>query len=195
MNLEGRILVSTLNRNQNVKGKCQMNKKKACVAFIVLLTCALAGQALAQGQEIEYKSNADDLTKIRSVVEEFRQDIIHKDGYAITKLILNPDVLFHHINNQEEVDSARKQNAQFDGVGPSQLDGFVKLLATSKDKLEEKFYNIEIRQDGVLGLVTFNYDFRVNDKVTNSGIEHWQLCKIDGQWKILSVTWTRYVPS
>jgi hypothetical protein len=167
-----------------------MSKKKAGVAFIVLLTCALAGQALAQSPE--FKSNADDLAKISSVVEEFRQDLIHKDGYAITKLILNPDVLFHHINNQEEVDGARKQNAQFDGVGPGQLDGVVKLLATSKDKLEEKFRNIEIRQDGDLGLVTFNYDWVVNDKVHHSGVEHWQVCKIDGQWKILSVTWTIY---
>ena len=172
-----------------------MNKKEAGIVFIVLLTCALAGQALAQSSEVKFNSNADDLAKISSVVEEFRQDIIHKDGYAITKLILNSDVLFHHINNQEEVDSARKSNAQFDGVGPSQLDGFVKLLATSKDKLEEKFYNIEIRQDGPLGLVTFNYDVVVNDKVKNSGIEHWQVCKIDGQWKILSVTWTVYIHS
>ena len=170
-----------------------MNKKKAVVAFIALLTCALAGQALAQGPE--YKSKADDLTKIRSVLEEFSQDIIHKDGQAITKLLLNPDVLFHHINNQEEVDAARKKNAQFDGVGPSQLDGFVKLLATSKDKLEEKFYNIEIRQDGDLGLVTSNYDFIINDKVHHSGLEHWQVCRIDGQWKILSVTWTVYLRS
>jgi hypothetical protein len=52
------------------------------------------------------------------VVEEFRQDIIHKDGYALTKLMLNPNVL----------------------------------------------------------------------KVANSGLEHWQVRKIDGQWKILSVT-------
>ena len=170
-----------------------MNKKKAVVVFVALLTCALAGRALAEGPE--YKSNADDLRKIRGVLEEFRQDILHKDGYAITKLILNPDVLFHHINTQEEVDSARKSNAQFDGVGPSQLDGFVKLLATSKDKLDEKFYNIEIRQDGDLGLVTFNYDFVINDKVHHSGIEHWQMCKIDGQWKILSVTWTSYIHS
>src|SRR5712692_3675484 len=109
MNLGGgRILVSTLNRNQDVKGKCQMNRKKACVAFIVLLTCALAGQALAQGQEIEYKSNADDLMKIRGVLEEFRQDIIRKDAYALTKLMLNPNVLFHSIDNQKAVDSARK---------------------------------------------------------------------------------------
>jgi ketosteroid isomerase-like protein len=170
-----------------------MNKKKAVVVFIALLT--FGGQALAQGQEIEFKSNADDLTKIRSVLEEFRQDVIHKDAYALTKLMLNPNVLFHSIDNQEAVDSARKYNAQFDGIGPSALDGFAKFLSTSKDKLEEKFHNIEIRQDGDLGLVTFNYDFVINDKVTNSGVEHWQVRKIDGQWKILSVTWTRYVPS
>jgi hypothetical protein len=180
------------NQNQDVKGEWQMNRKKAGVAFIVLLTCALAGQTLAQGQEIEFKSNADDLTKIRSVLEEFRQDIIHKDGYAITKLMLNPNVLFHEIDDQKEVDSARKINAQFDGIGPSHLDGFVSFLSTSKDKLEEKFRNVEIRQDGPLGLATFNYDFVVNDKVTNSGLEVWQLRKIDGQWKILSVTWTSY---
>ena len=67
-----------------------MNKRKVCVAFIVLLTCAFAGQALAQDSEIKFNSNADDLAKIRSVLEEFRQDIIHKDGYALTKLVLNP---------------------------------------------------------------------------------------------------------
>ena len=164
--------------------------KKEGLAFIVLLTCALAGQALAQG--LEFKSNADDLTKIRSVAEEFRRDIIHKDGSAITKLVLNPNVLFSEIDDQKAVDSARKSNAQFDGIGPSQLDGFAKLLATSKDKLEETFRNIEIRQDGPLGLVTFNYDLVINDKVHHSGLEVWQVCKIDGQWKILSVAWTIY---
>ena len=169
-----------------------MNKKKAGAVLVVLLTCGLIAQAFAQGQEPKFNSNADDIRKISSLLEEFRQDIIRKDGYALTKLVLNPDVLFHHANIQEEIDSARKYNAQFDGIGPSQLDGFAKLLATSKDKLEERFRNIEIRQDGPLGLVTFNYDFVINDKVHHSGLEVWQVCKIDGQWKILSVAWTIY---
>ena len=169
-----------------------MNKKKAGAVLVVLLTCGLIAQAFAQGPEPKFNPNSEDTTKIRGVLEEFRQDIIRKDGYAISKLLLNPNVLFHHTNTQEEVDGARKYNAQFDGIGPSQFDGFAKFLATSKDKLEEKFQNIEIRQDSPLGLVTFNYDFVINDKVTNSGIEHWQVCRIDGQWKILSVTWTSY---
>ena len=169
-----------------------MNKKKAGAVFIVLLTCGLITQAFAPGQEPKFNSNADDIKKINNLVEEFRQDIIRKDGNAITKLMLHPNVLFHSIDNQESVDNARKLNAQFDGIGPSALDGFVTLLATSKDKLEETFQNTEIRQDGDLGLVTMNYDFLINDKIHHSGLEHWQVRKIDGQWKILSVTWTKY---
>ena len=41
-----------------------------------------------------------------------------------------------------------------------------------------------------LKLAIFNYDFVINDKVTNSGLEHRQVRKIDGEWKTLSVTWT-----
>jgi len=169
-----------------------MNKKRMGAVFLALLICGLVSQASAQNAEPKFNFNGDDLTKIHGLLEEFRQDIIRKDGYAVTKLVLNPDVLFHHTNTQEAIDSARKYNAQFDGIGPSQLDGFAKFLATSKDKLEEKFQNIEIRQDGPLGLVAFNYDFVINDKVHHSGLEVWQVCKIDGQWKILSLVWTIY---
>jgi len=60
-----------------------------------------------------------------------------------------------------------------------------------QEALKASYANLQ-RQDDPLGLVTFNYDFVVKDKVTNSGIEHWQVCKIDGQWKILPVVWTVY---
>ena len=158
-----------------------MNKKNASVVIILLLTCVLAGQAFAEGSEIKFNSNAEDLAKISGVVEEFRQDIIHKDGYALTKLMLNPNVLFRSLDDQEQVDSARKYNAQFDGIDPSALDGFAKYLATTRHKIEEKFHNTEICQDGNLGLVTFNFEVLVNDKATRSGFEHWELHKIDGQ--------------
>ncbi len=169
-----------------------MNKKRMSAVFVALLMCGLAFQVSAQDAEPKFNSNADDLAKIRSVLEEYRQDIVRKDGYAITKLVLNGNILCHHINTQEEIDNARKRDAQFDGIDPSQLYEFLEHLAASKDKLDEKYQNIEIRQDGPLGLATFNYDFIINDKIRNSGIEHWQLCKVDGQWKILSITWTRY---
>src|SRR5215470_4424875 len=88
-----------------------MNKNRTGAVFLGLLMCGcgLASQGSAQGPEPKFNSNADDLAKIRGVLEEFRQDIIRKDRNALTKLVLNPNVLFHHINGQDEVDSARKK--------------------------------------------------------------------------------------
>jgi len=141
-------------------------EQKESVRSIHCAPCVCLGWS-SIGAGPEFKSNADDLTEIRSVLEEFRQDIIHKDGYALTKLVLNPDVLFHHINNQEEVDGApQTKTLSFDGVGPSQLDGFVNLLATSgRTNSMRNFAISRFAQDGDLGLVTFNYDFVINDKV------------------------------
>ncbi|HSZ00335.1 MAG TPA: hypothetical protein VK788_12610, partial [Terriglobales bacterium] len=97
-----------------------MNKKRLGAVFLALLMCGLVSRAAEQDAEPKFNSNGDDITRIRGLLDEFRQDIIRKDGYALTKLVLNPDVLFHHTNTQEEIDSARKYNAQFDGIGPSQ---------------------------------------------------------------------------
>ena len=106
-----------------------------------------AFQSWAQDAEPKFNSNVDDLTKIRGVL---------KESVRISQTATNPPneacaeprcALSSH---EEEIDSARKYNAQFDGIGPSQLDGFAKVLATSKD---ERFRNMEIRQDGPLGLV------------------------------------------
>ena len=170
-----------------------MDKIRAATAavVIVLLACGVATRAFAQ--EPQFNSNADDMGKIGNLVEDFRQDVLHRDVDALKKLLLNPDVVFHAIEGQQSIDEARRLDPQFDGIGPSAFGGFLTLLATSKDKLEERIYNTEIRQDGDLGLVTFNYDFVINGKVHHSGLEHWQVRKIDGQWKILSVTWTKYL--
>src|SRR5215831_2198746 len=81
-----------------------MNKKAGAV-FIVLLACGLITQAFAQRQELKFNSNPDDIAKIGDLLERFRQDIIHKDGYALTKLMLYPNVLFHSIDDQESVDT------------------------------------------------------------------------------------------
>ena len=79
-----------------------MNKKTLGAVFLALLTCGLVSQPSAQDAEPKFNAKGDDITRIRGLLDEFRQDILHKDGYALTKLVLNPDVLFHHTNTQEE---------------------------------------------------------------------------------------------
>ena len=77
-----------------------MHKKRTAAVLLALLMSGFASRASAQDMEPKFNSDADDLTKIRGLLEEFRQDIVRKDGYAITKLVLNPNVLFHHTTRE-----------------------------------------------------------------------------------------------
>ncbi len=57
--------------------------------------------------------------------------------------------------------------------------------------VEERFYNVRITQDDNTAVVMFDFDFRINDKITNHGLETWQMMKNkDGDWKIASVFWS-----
>lgn len=53
--------------------------------------------------------------------------------------------------------------------------------------LEEKFTNIVIDENGLIGSVTFDYSFWENHKGKNYGKELWGLIKINDKWKIASI--------
>jgi hypothetical protein len=57
-----------------------MNKKRMSAVFVVLLMWGLVSQVSAQDADPKFNSNADDLAKIRGVLEEYRQDIIRASG-------------------------------------------------------------------------------------------------------------------
>ena len=52
-----------------------MNKKEQAQYWLHSLCASLAFQSSAQDAEPKFNSNADDLTKIRGLLDEFRQDI------------------------------------------------------------------------------------------------------------------------
>jgi hypothetical protein len=53
--------------------------------------------------------------------------------------------------------------------------------------VDEKFYNIQILDDGYIASVIFNYSFWEKGKKTNWGKESWAMIKTNGQWKITAV--------
>ena len=61
-----------------------MDKQRAVVVVIVFLACGLVTPAFAQPK---FNSNADDVGKIGNLLDEFLQDISHKDGADIKKLL------------------------------------------------------------------------------------------------------------
>ena len=58
--------------------------------------------------------------------------------------------------------------------------------------LEERLVGTPaIEIDGDAALVWSPYEFLVDGKVTNCGIDHFDLVRVAGQWKVLNVTWTQ----
>jgi hypothetical protein len=72
---------------------------------------------------------------------------------------------------------------------------FARFIETSKGAIEEKFYNVKITQDTNVAWVMFDYEFLIDGKAQNYGVETWQMMKVTGdKWKIASVMWTMNHP-
>jgi ketosteroid isomerase-like protein len=169
----------------------QMKTQTLLVALV--LTCS-PGLLLAQapvyvGTRV---SATADIQAIEKVTLDFRTALTTKDAKLLSSLLLNDKILF--VSPQSPATTRRlrqESNVHADGVPPGGAQDFLKLVANTKVSIEERFYNIKILQDGHVAWVTFDYDFLVDGKVQNYGVEVWQMVKdADDRWKILSVVWS-----
>jgi hypothetical protein len=164
--------------------------------LLFVLSCAVFTRTSEAAPDYPHKriSTPTDVAAIRKVTDDFMSAIANKNGKQLSTLVLHSRILFTSPGDQAQVDSVRAIDSNFDGVGVGGFGQFAEFITTTKETVSEKFYNIEITQDGPVAWVMFDYEFYVGGKVTNYGVEHWQLRKTDGKWKIFSVVWSRHVP-
>ncbi len=59
------------------------------------------------------------------------------------------------------------------------------------DRLEEKLTDAVIEVDGDIAMVWGPYTFTVNGKLSHCGVDHFDLIREAGAWKVLNVTWSQ----
>ncbi len=59
------------------------------------------------------------------------------------------------------------------------------------DRLEEKLTDTAIEVDGDIAMVWGPYTFTVNGKLDHCGVDHFDLIRENGAWKVLNVTWSQ----
>lgn len=164
-----------------------------CMSFVFY---AVQNSAVAQESVPDYvgkyTNDPEEIKAIEKVVADFERAIKEKDGTLLKELYLYDDIFFHPAPPQEAIDHVRANvDKEFLKKHPAgQAQSFVKFISESEDALEERFYNVKITQDTDFALVVFDYDFRMNGKVTNYGLETWQMFKVDGRWQIATVVWS-----
>jgi len=59
------------------------------------------------------------------------------------------------------------------------------------DRLEERLTDSVVEVDGDIAMVWGPYTFTVNGKIHHCGVDHFDLVREGGAWKVLNVTWTQ----
>lgn len=164
-------------------------------SFLFLVTLSFSAAAYSTHDKPDYvgkyKVGETDIADINQVIKDFQKAIITKNGDLLTSLVMNEDIFFHSVVPAEKMDYGRKQlGPDFNGLTFSGFKGFRDFITKSPDQNEEKFYNTKILVDNYAALVTFDFTFNSNGKVTNYGHEVWQMSNVDDQWKIVTVFWS-----
>jgi hypothetical protein len=134
------------------------------------------------------KKENENSVQIKNVISTFMQCLVKKDSVKFYNLFYDkPEKVvwcgvFKEKTQQEclKKDSSKKDNFSGD------YKTFYRSISDSGTD-EEKFYNIDIKEDGAIATVIFDYSFWENNIKINWGKESWGLMKIDGEWKITSV--------
>jgi hypothetical protein len=57
--------------------------------------------------------------------------------------------------------------------------------------LEERLLNPAVEIDGDIAMVWSNYVFLIDGKLSHCGVDHFDMVRDGGGWKILNITWTQ----
>ena len=139
-----------------------------------------------------HTSTPEDRRAIEQVVADFQKALKTKDMLLLHSLMLTGDIPFSSPASPEAVRNIREKfDPTANGLRAGGFYSFANFIREAKVPVEERFYNIKITQDKHVAWVMFDYEFVADGKVSNYGIETWQMMQnLEGKWKIASVWWS-----
>lgn len=138
-------------------------------------------------------AEADSLSMME-VIADFQESIVQKDSVRFNKLFFNHSVNFVGIMSKQTEWYIKKDFPDFQGVAVSDHKSFITDICQSDKKELEKFYNIELSTDGVIGSISFGYAFLSDGRMIQWGNEKWNMVKDGEEWLITDVIYSIHFP-
>ena len=70
-------------------------------------------------------------------------------------------------------------------------DAFINAVVNAPAEPRERMWDPEVRIDGDLATLWAPYEFYMGDRFSHCGVDAFQLVRVDGSWKIVSIAFTR----
>lgn len=152
--------------------------KKVLIGVLLMFNLSIA---YCQEKQLTNKE------EIEHILQTFMQCIKTKDSLRFYSLFHHEPVLWVGIAKEKSYQYDLARNPNIKDYFESSYKKFFKSIAGNNNLYEEKFYNIQIIEDGYIASVNFDYSFWKNNEKKNWGKESWGLIKTNNQWKICSV--------
>lgn len=121
-------------------------------------------------------------SEIQITIGKFFNAFHQRDSIALKK-VCSENLVLHSISESEKGSKFSIQKAS----------DFYKSIATIplSMKFEEKILSFKVQIDGAMAHVWTPYEFYVNDKLSHSGVNSFQLYKENDVWKVVYILDTR----
>lgn len=120
--------------------------------------------------------------EIQNTIERFFNAFHQRDSIALKK-VCSGNLVLHSISESEKGSKFSVEKAS----------NFYKSIATIplSLKFEEKILSYKVQIDGAMAHVWTPYEFYINDKLSHSGVNSFQLYKENDGWKVVYILDTR----
>jgi hypothetical protein len=68
---------------------------------------------------------------------------------------------------------------------------FAERIAQGRERLAERLIGPHVHVEGDIAMIWSRYEFDVDGRFSHCGVDHFDLVRIDGRWKVLNLTWTQ----
>lgn len=135
-----------------------------------------------------------DSIAMTKVITDFKESITQKDSIRFDSLFFSESVSFTGIMSKKTEWSIKKDYPNFQGIAVSNHKSFIHDICKTPKKQEERFYNIILVSDVVIGAISFDYAFYSDGKMFQWGKEKWNLAKDGENWLITDVVYSIHFP-
>lgn len=144
-------------------------------APIAAFGLALAMPAAAQDSDTEITHGAEPIATVVAFMNAFDA----QDAEAMAQHVLDDGVV-----------AFVEERAEEDRVGFVPLNRLAGAIAGNPADLEEPIWNIRAIEDGPVAVVTANFELLVDGNRSHCGVDIFTLMRVEGEWKIATVTYS-----
>lgn len=68
---------------------------------------------------------------------------------------------------------------------------FAERIGGGRERLTERLIDPHVHVEGDIAMIWSRYEFEIDGRFSHCGIDHFDLVRMDGKWRVLNLTWTQ----